>query len=70
MTIPELMTTGEVALKLHQAESTIRGWCSSGKLPATKIGRNWLITVDDVVALIDRNHNQTGAQALDAALGS
>lgn len=39
----ESMTVQEVAHRLHASSSTISRWCSEGRLPAAKVGRNWRI---------------------------
>jgi excisionase family DNA binding protein len=39
----KLLTTQEVAKKLHQSIETVRKWCRLGILPATKIGRKYLV---------------------------
>lgn len=31
---------------------TLRSWCQSGKLAAVKVGRDWLVTVEALDALI------------------
>jgi excisionase family DNA binding protein len=39
---------GEVARFLRVTKATVRDWCSHGKLPAFKIGKEWKIRVVDL----------------------
>lgn len=34
----------QVAEMVGKSESTVRGWCKDGTLPATKMGRSWLVS--------------------------
>ncbi len=38
------MTTAEAAERLNTTEEMIRGWCAAGRLPAARIGKQWLVT--------------------------
>ena len=63
-TIPNYMTTEEVAAALRTPVETIRYWRSVGKGPrARKIGRRVLYTDTDVVAWLNEQ------ERLDAARG-
>ena len=42
------MSTAAAALELNVAERTVRRWCRTGRLPATKSGRDWLIRRSDL----------------------
>ena len=39
---------GELAKFLRVTKATVRDWCSHGKLPAFKIGKEWKIRVIDL----------------------
>lgn len=34
----------QVADMVGMSESTVRGWCKDGTLPATKMGRSWFVS--------------------------
>ncbi len=40
------VTVPEAARLLSQPTSSVRGWCADGRLPARKIGKQWLIRLD------------------------
>ena len=44
----ELLTVSEVATYLRVTRVTVWRWCQAGKIPATRIGRNWRIHRDDL----------------------
>lgn len=46
--LPAMMTTAEAAVKLRRSDSTIRRMCARGELSCVKLGRNWLVPVDEV----------------------
>ncbi|HLF29140.1 MAG TPA: polysaccharide biosynthesis tyrosine autokinase [Anaerolineae bacterium] len=39
-----ILTTTEAAERLETTEETVRGWCAAGRLPAVRIGKQWLVT--------------------------
>lgn len=39
-----ILTTSEAAERMGATEETVRGWCVSGRLPAVRIGKQWLVT--------------------------
>lgn len=39
-----ILTTAEAAERLETTEETVRGWCVAGRLPAVRIGKQWLVT--------------------------
>lgn len=43
-----LLTTAQAAQKLGKKAVTIRKHIASGKLPATRVGRDWLIDEEDL----------------------
>jgi excisionase family DNA binding protein len=47
-TLPDVLTVGEVATYLRVSKTTICRWCSSGALPAFRIGRGWRIRRSDL----------------------
>jgi excisionase family DNA binding protein len=53
------LTVSEAARFLRCSEKTIRVWCVTGRLPAARIGRRWLIDSSGVPAPI--NTSQRGS---------
>ena len=51
---PELLTVGEIASYLRVSETTVWRWCSSGQLPAFRIGRSWRVRRSDLESNILR----------------
>lgn len=43
-----MLNTTQVARELHVTVRCVRSWCSTGKLPATKVGRDWQIRRADL----------------------
>ena len=39
-----ILTTAEAAERLNTTEEIVRGWCAAGRLPAVRIGKQWLVT--------------------------
>lgn len=39
-----ILTTEEAAERLNSSEEIVRGWCAAGRLPAIRIGKQWLVT--------------------------
>jgi excisionase family DNA binding protein len=52
-TQPPFLTVAEVARYLRVSETTVWRWCTSGKLPAFRIGRSWRVRRDDLGLMID-----------------
>lgn len=52
----EILTVKEVADYLRVSRVTVWRWCHEGKLPASRIGRNWRIRRDVVVRLLEEEH--------------
>ena len=44
----EVLTVTEVATYLRVSETTVWRWCTTGKLPAFRIGRGWRIRKSDL----------------------
>lgn len=61
---PPILTVAEVAGYLRVSETTVWRWCSSGKLPAFRLGRSWRVRRTDLETLILRHgsagHEHTG----------
>jgi|GEM_PF-5605962 len=51
------VTATEAAKMSGLSEKTIRLWIKSGKLPATKRGRDWEIEMDILAEVTGNNHN-------------
>jgi excisionase family DNA binding protein len=43
-----IITTTQAAARLGVDAATARRWCETGRLPATKAGRDWLIAERDL----------------------
>lgn len=56
-----LMTVEEVAEFFAVTPATIREWCKSGKLPASKPGKSWLIHRDQVTILLQKTYGDRSA---------
>lgn len=54
-----LHTTSEVAELLRTSQRQVTIWCANGSLRASKMGRQWLISPDDLAEFIDGNANRT-----------
>ena len=69
--LPELLTVGEIASYLRVSETTVWRWCSSGQLPAFRIGRSWRVRRSDLESNILRARSVAGpADDAPAALDS
>jgi excisionase family DNA binding protein len=53
--VDEILTVQEVADYLKVSRTTVWRWCSTGKLPAFKIGRGWRVRWADVQDAIRQN---------------
>jgi len=47
-----LLTVKEVAEYLRVTTTTVRRWCTAGKLPAFQIGHQWRIDGDELERMI------------------
>jgi excisionase family DNA binding protein len=50
---PPFLTVAEVARYLRVSETTVWRWCTSGKLPAFRIGRSWRVRRGDLGMMVD-----------------
>lgn len=57
----ELLTVAEVAHYLRVSETTVWRWCSSGRLPAFRIGRGWRMRRVDLEKIIGGNATEVAA---------
>jgi excisionase family DNA binding protein len=48
MTRTHLVSTAEAAALVGRHESLIRRFCRQGRIPALRVGRFWVLDVDDV----------------------
>lgn len=53
-----LLTTAEVAERLHRQEASVRRLCDGGILRATKDGRRWLVLEEDLEEYVNANSNR------------
>jgi excisionase family DNA binding protein len=49
-----MLTVPEAARRLRRNPETVRRWIRDRKLPATKVGTQWLVDETDVDAVADR----------------
>ncbi|MEK7170444.1 MAG: helix-turn-helix domain-containing protein [Patescibacteria group bacterium] len=49
-----LYSAGKIAKFFGVAKKTAWHWCTAGKLPAFKIGKEWKVRVSDLQKMIDR----------------
>ena len=68
--LPELLTVGEIASYLRVSETTVWRWCSSGQLPAFRIGRSWRVRRSDLESNILRARAVAGPADAPAPLDS
>lgn len=57
-----LLSTKDVARKLDVTASRVRQIILEGKLPATKLGRDWFVKEEDVEAYQTRREQQFGGK--------
>ena len=51
MTLQGVLSCTEVAKRVHRDKETVRKWCREGKLPAFKVGTEWLVKEQDLQAV-------------------
>jgi len=56
------MTVNEIADEFKMRKTTVRNWITEHKLPASKMGRKYLIRRSAVLALIEGDEAQQPAQ--------
>ena len=56
-----LVTISEIAEMFNRSEYTVMQWCRNGILPAFKVGRDWLIPEDRLLAWIEAGGTRTKA---------
>ncbi len=59
----ELLTVAEVAKIFRVTLQTIRNWIEWGKLPAVRVGRQFLVRREHIDALLDQAQADDGAHA-------
>ncbi len=52
MVMQGVITCSEVAKRLDKDKETIRKWCREKRLPAFKIGKDWLIREEDLQLVV------------------
>lgn len=58
MSLSPLLTVDETAEMLRVQPATVRGWIRSGKLRASKFGREWRVMPGDLEHFINQNANR------------
>lgn len=51
--MPNMITVPEVSAALKVSDQTVWKYIKKGKLPARKIGRQWLVAADAVEAMLE-----------------
>ena len=64
------MTVGEVAALRARPTSTVRRWAVTGRLPAKKVGRQWLIDVGPAPVALDVGRIERALRATGALWSS
>ena len=49
-----ILTVDEVSQMFKVSSYTVRRWCSEGRIPAFKIGREWRIDLQDLKRFINK----------------
>lgn len=60
---PAILTVAEVARYLRVSETTVWRWCTSGKLPAFRIGRSWRVRRTDLDDTISQGSTDSHSAA-------
>ena len=50
-----VFTSTEVAKMVDRDKETVRRWCREGRLPAFKIGAEWLVREEDLPQAVGSN---------------
>lgn len=58
------LSVADVAILLRVSTKTVRRWIKAGKLPATKLGRDWRIARTDLRAVAAASGNHCAAHVL------
>ncbi|MBO9448554.1 helix-turn-helix domain-containing protein [Ruegeria sp. R14_0] len=58
------LSVRDVAALFRISTKTVRRWIKSGKLPATRLGRDWRVARNDLHALAKQRGNQAAAHVL------
>ena len=53
MTLQGVLSCTEVAKRTDRDKETIRKWCREGRLPAFKVGKEWLVKEEDLQLLAE-----------------
>ena len=51
--MPKMITVPEVSAALKLSDQTVWRYIKDGKLPARKVGRQWLVVADAVEAMLE-----------------
>jgi excisionase family DNA binding protein len=58
--VPQMLTVTEVADYLRVSETTIWRWCSTGRLPAFRVGRGWRVQRSELEQHIKAQKRKNG----------
>lgn len=58
------LSVRDVAAFFRISTKTVRRWIKSGKLPATRLGRDWRVARKDLQGLAKQRGNQAAAHVL------
>lgn len=61
-----LLTPKEVAARLRVTDDTVRNWITRGELRATRAGKQYRITEEDLRAFLTRSTEEDGAKKASA----
>ena len=63
----QLMTVQEVADYLKVSRTTVWRWCSTGALPACKVGRGWRVRREELERFLTQDVQVSGPPAQSIA---
>ena len=58
--VPQMLTVTEVADYLRVSETTVWRWCSTGRLPAFRVGRGWRVQRSELEQHIKAQKRKSG----------
>ena len=53
MVMQGVITCSEIAKRTELDKETIRRWCRNGRLPAFKVGNEWLVKEEDLAQAVE-----------------
>lgn len=63
----DYLTTAEAGERLRQTSETVARRCAAGEIPATRVGRRWLIAAAEVSKLLKPTNTDRAAKVSSTA---